>query len=212
MRQNNAANLLTNTNPQATEHVKESQSALLEFLKNLSSQQFSIKYATSHTENITKPTDLSMDHWVASVILPMSRVSVAFRVHFTSVQGRKVLVTKELDQEDISPQNAHDSLKEYCNIVMGKLKAAIADEMQKGEALNVFVPELDPSYDNFGTVPSGDIIKEAWWRLIWDDTELICYGKAIAKEGFSPKTIEELSKDISVVSFDDEGDVDFFDF
>ena len=203
---------LDDSNLSVPDTVKESQSVLLNFLKNVSCQQFSIKYASATNQEFVKPTNLSADHWVASVILPMAKVSVAFRVHFTSVQGRKVLATTKLKEDLISPKNAHDSLKEYCNIVMGKLKAAIADEMQNGEMSNVFVPEMSPSYDNFGTVPTGDVVKETWWRLVWEGGELICYGKAVTKGGFSPKTLEELNKDVSVVSFDDEGDVDFFDF
>ena len=62
----------------------------------------------------------------------------------------------------IKPSTAQDSLKEYCNLVMGKLKSVLRTELTGDEATKVFLPNIDPSFDNFGKVPTGkeDLIKK----------------------------------------------------
>ena len=194
---------------------KDAQKAVIEFLKNFSCQQFSKYYTEARTEDLSETRDLKHDHWVACVALPMVNVSVNFQVHFTSAQSRALLsMASSTNPRSIKPSTAQDSLKEYCNLVMGKLKSVLRTELTGDEATRVFLPNIDPSFDNFGKVPTGkeDLIQEAWWRIIWDGGELLAYGKANVKQSFNQNTIQQLNKESSLMAIDDEGDVDFFDF
>ena len=195
--------------------IRDAQLAVLDFLKNFSCQTFSSRYTVSRVEEFARCRNMNADHWVASVMLPMSKVSVTFRVHFTSVQSRRLLsMQSDATPSSIKPKSAQDSLKEYCNVVMGKLKSVLRSEFVGDESRKVFVPFVDPSFDKYGLVPSGDekLVEETWWRIVWDGGEIIAYGKAIAKQAFCEETFEGLAKESSIVSIDDEGDVDFFDF
>jgi hypothetical protein len=155
--------------------------------------------------------DLSADHWVASVLLNTSKAQVVLRVHFSSAVGR-LLLSKAIreDPHSIQPSSAHDFLKEFCNVVMGKVKGILVSEIGKDEAREVFLPHIEPSYDRFGKVPgtAQDDQEVRWWRLKWADGELILFGRATAAQGFTEALMLELSK-TGVLLVDDGGEIEF---
>lgn len=187
------------------------QLAVLDCMRRFSLQQFTNLMPGVQLGELNGSLDLSRDHWVASVLLTYSKAQVAMRVHFSSGAGRAILAANVNDDpRSLQPLTAQDFLKEYCNIVMGKVKAiltaGIRDEVQK-----VFLPQIEPSFDRYGWIPRPDEEKtgECWWRLHWMGGELIVYGRATAAQGFDENVLKALSEE-KIVSMDDGGDIDFF--
>ena len=192
--------------------TRDAQIAILNCLKRFSDQQFQTYIKESRIEDLAKSQDLSFDHWVASVLFSTTKASVCFRVHFTSSTSRSLLAnTQKADPSSVKPTTAQDFLKEYCNVVMGRIKGILSKEVEVDETRKVFLPQVDPSFDEFGIVPTGSekVVEEAWWRVIWEGGELVVYGRAKASGGFTQDTLEALGQE-AIVSLDDEGDIDFF--
>jgi hypothetical protein len=191
--------------------LANAQVALLACLKRCSLQQFT-PFEPDVVSSPIEGKDLSGDHWVASVLLNISKAQVLMRVHFSSATGR-ALVANRLQEEpnSLTPASAHDFLKEYCNVVMGKLKGIIASELGREEMQKVFLPKVEPSYDQFGVIrhSGGQPIQDDWWRLKWPAGELVVYARATSTAGFTPATLESLSKE-TILSVSDSGDIDFF--
>lgn len=192
--------------------TRDAQIAILNCLKRFSDQQFKTYISDSRIEDLAKSQDLSFDHWVASVLFSTTKASVCFRVHFTSSTSRSLLAnSSKLAPEAVKPTTAQDFLKEYCNVVMGRIKGILSKEVHVDETRKVFLPQVDPSFDEFGIVPTGTerVVEEAWWRVLWDGGEIVVYGRAKASGGFTEETLAALGAE-AIVTMDDEGDIDFF--
>jgi hypothetical protein len=191
---------------------RTAQSAILDCLQRFSLQQFTNIAADAKSLDLEKKMDLSNDHWVASVLLSVSKAQVLLRVHFSSAVGRAILAegSKE-DPRSIQPASAHDFLKEFCNVVMGRVKGILTTDAGVEEAKKVFLPSIEPSFDRFGVVPDvKDVaIDQRWWRIEWGGGAVVIFGRATASQGFTDGILQSLAKE-NIVSLDDGGDIDFF--
>lgn len=159
---------------------------------------------------IDRPIDISDDHWVASVLLDATKAQIYFRVHFKTAHSRQLLGSK-VGSGDYEAKTTHDFIKEYCNMVMGKIKAALGPEIDAEAKKKVFIPQVDPSYDRFAKIPTGQEVaeEERWWRMLWPKGEMNMYAKVKSDAGFTENVLNSLSQD-KVVTVDNEGDIDFF--
>jgi hypothetical protein len=161
---------------------------------------------------IENPIKASFDHWVASVILDTSKAKLMVRVHFKTKTSRKLL-NAAVEGEVLEPEVTHDHMREYCNMVMGRLKALISDDLEDEVIRKVFLPEVQPSYDDYQNIPVGDELpsEERWWKLELGhpDDYLLIYGSVTGDQLFDRKILASLAKD-DVVSLDDSGEISFF--
>jgi hypothetical protein len=193
------------------EPIKNAEIAILDCLERFSQRQMSTHLAGVESLALDGEKDLSADHWVASVLLNTTKAQVLLRVHFSSAAGRAILATASSeDAKAIQPTSAHDFLKEFCNVVMGKIKGILVREAGKDEAQKVFLPSIEPSYDRYGRVPdaNGQALERRWWRLKWAEGEILLFARATATLGFTAETMEGLSK-TGILMLDDGGEVEF---
>lgn len=200
---------MTSGNQEAEKRT--AQAAILDCLQRFSLQQFKNISVDAKMFDLEKQTDMSNDHWVASVLLSVSKVQVLLRVHFSSAVGRAILAegSKE-DPQSIQPASAHDYLKEFCNVIMGKLKGILTVDAGVEDAKKVFLPNIEPSFDRFGVVPEADAANDQrWWQITWIGGSVVIYGRATASRGFTDGVLQQLAKE-NIVCIDDGGDIDFF--
>ena len=191
---------------------RNAQAAIIDCLQRFSLQQFTNFAADAKMLDLDRKMDLSNDHWVASVLLSVSKAQVLLRVHFSSAVGRAILAeSSEEDPRSIQPTSAHDFLKEFCNVVMGRVKGILTTNAGTEEARKVFLPSIEPSFDRFGVVPDVEdaAIGQRWWRVQWAGGEVVIFGRATASQGFTDEALQSLAKE-NIVSLDDAGDIDFF--
>ena len=188
------------------------QLAILNCVKRISLEHFNSFIPEAQITPLKSDQDMSHDHWVSSVILTTEKASVFLRVHFSSATGRN-LIAKFLgeDPEVFSPDEPQDFLKEFCNVVIGRAKGFLSSNVDPENKSEVFIPKITPSYDEFGSiqVKKQKILEEDWWRITWDEDELILYGKAKATDGFTSEAMEALGQE-TIISIGDDGEVDFF--
>ena len=188
------------------------QLAILKCVKRISLEHFNSFIPEAQVAPLKSDQDMSHDHWVSSVILTTEKASVFLRVHFSSATGRSLIAGfLEEDPDVFSPDEPQDFLKEFCNVVMGRAKGFLSSNVDPKNKSEVFIPEITPSYDEFGVIPTQKekIIEEDWWRITWGEDELILYGKAKAMDGFTAEALEALGQE-TIISIGDDGEVDFF--
>lgn len=187
------------------------QTTILEAIERLAKQHIALFIPGVKSFPLEAQKDISSDHWVASVLLNASKAQIHFRVHFSTALSRNLLADHfKTDPTQINPLTAHDHLREFCNLIMGRVKGALAPELSMDEKTKVFLPKVDPSYDNYKKVPAGTekAIEERWWRMVWDGGELMMYAKVKSAGGFSNNVLAALAQD-NVIVVDNEGDIDF---
>ena len=177
--------------------LTKSQVSLLDALEKLS---LALLQPTEPNANLFALDDtrkFEQDHWVASVLLDTSKVSVNFRVHFGTINGRHLMASSfQADPALLSPEHVLDFLTEYCNLVMGHIKGALAGDLGEEALKTVFLPKLDPSYDNYKIIPTGlvKVIEERWWSFTWPDNgEVFIYAQVKSVTGFSDATFKSLA-------------------
>jgi len=186
------------------------QTTILEAIERLATQHIGLFIPGVKSFPLDVAKDISSDHWVASVLLNASRAQIHFRVHFSTALSRTLLADHfKTDPTQINPLTAHDHLKEFCNLIMGRVKGALSPELNMDEKTKVFLPKVDPSYDNYKKVPVGTekAIEERWWRMVWEGGELMMYAKVKSAGGFSNNVLAALAQD-NVISVDNEGDIE----
>ena len=187
------------------------QTTILEAIERLATQHIGLFIPGVKSFPLEVATDISSDHWVASVLLNASKAQIYFRVHFSTALSRSLLADQfKTDPSQINPLTAHDHLKEFCNLVMGRVKGALSPELSVEEKTKVFLPKIDPSYDTYKEAPIGTekALEESWWRMVWDSGELMMYAKVKSAGGFSNNVLAALAQD-NVIIVDNDGDIEF---
>ena len=192
--------------------LTKSQLSLLDAIEKLSLALILPAEPNAQLFVLEKTRKFEQDHWVASVLLDTSKASVNFRVHFATLNGRHLLASSsKSDPLSVTPLQVLDFLKEYCNLVMGYIKGALASDLGKDESQKVFLPKLDPSYDNYRIIPTGlvKVMEERWWSITWPNNgELFLYARVKSDTGFHDATFKSLAE-AHQISIDNAGDVEF---
>ena len=192
--------------------LTKSQLSLLDAIEKLSLALILPAEPNAQLFLLEKTRKFEQDHWVASVLLDTSKASVNFRVHFATLNGRHLLATSsKSDPLSVTPLQVLDYLKEYCNLVMGHTKAALAGDLGKEEGQKVFLPKLDPSYDLYRIIPTGlvKVVEERWWSITWPNNgELFLYARVKSDTGFHDATFKSLAE-AHQISIDNAGEVEF---
>jgi hypothetical protein len=186
------------------------QLGILDAIEKLSHNQVLLGMPDAKVAPLEKGRDISQDHWVASVLLDTSKAQVYFRVHFATSISRKLLADHlHSDPKLFEPTTAHDHLREFCNVVMGRIKGALAPEIDLSSQKKVFLPKLDPSYDKYKIIPTGNekVDEERWWRITGSAGELILYARARSEGGFSAEVLKGLSQ-VHVIIVSNDGDIE----
>ena len=177
--------------------LTKSQVSLLDALEKLS---LALLQPTEPNANLFALDDtrkFEQVHWVAAIILDTLIASVNFRVHFATTNGRHLLAANsKSDPLSFTPEEVLDFLKEYCNLVMGHIKGALAGDLGEEALKTVFLPRLDPSYDNYKIIPTGlvKVIEERWWSFTWPDNgEVFIYAQVKSVTGFNDATFKSLA-------------------
>ena len=177
--------------------LTKSQLALLDAIGRLSLVLLLPSEPNAQLVTLEKSRSYEDDHWVASVLLDTSKVSVNFRVHFGTINGRHLMASSfQADPALLSPEHVLDFLTEYCNLVMGHIKGALAGDLGEEALKTVFLPRLDPSYDNYKIIPTGlvKVIEERWWSFTWPDNgEVFIYAQVKSVTGFNDATFKSLA-------------------
>jgi len=183
---------------------------ILDALQNISLAQIQLAKPDAKLEGLDKSTDISQDHWVASVLLDTSKAEIYFRVHFSTVIGRALLADHlKSDPTSFDPASALDHLKEYCNVIMGRIKGALTSEMDSNSITKVFLPSVDPSYDRYKIIPTGNekVFEERWWRIVWGGGEFILFARVKSAGGFGESVLKSLSQ-VHVILVDNQGEIE----
>ena len=192
--------------------LNRSQLSLLDAIEKLSLALLLSSEPNAQVVPIGENRKFEHDHWVASVLLDTSKASVNFRVHFSTTSGRNLLASSfKADPASLTPEHVLDFLKEYCNLVMGYMKGALAGDLGKEESQTVFLPKLDPSYDHYKIIPTGlvKVMEERWWSITWPDNgEILLYARVKSDTGFHDATFKSLAA-AHQISIDNGGDVEF---
>ena len=192
--------------------LNRSQLSLLDAIEKLSLALLLSSEPNAQVVPLGENRKFEHDHWVASVLLDTSKASVNFRVHFATLNGRHLLATSsKSDPLSVTPLQVLDYLKEYCNLVMGHTKAALAGDLGKEEGQKVFLPKLDPSYDLYRIIPTGlvKVVEERWWSITWPNNgELFLYAQVKSDTGFNDETFKSLAS-AHQISIDNGGEVEF---
>ena len=195
-----------------TDLLAKSQLSLLDAIEKLSLALLLPSEANAQLVTLEKSRKFDQDHWVASVLLDTSRASVNFRVHFSTTNGRHLLASSfQADPTSLTPEQVLDFLKEYCNLVMGYTKGALAGDLGKEDLQTVFLPKLAPSYDKYKILPTGlvKVLEERWWSITWPDNgEILLYARVKSDTGFHDATFKSLAA-AHQISIDNGGDVEF---
>ena len=193
--------------------IAEANLSLLDAIQRVALSHIQTADPAARSESILKERDISGDHWVASVLLDVNKAQIYFRVHFSTVISRKLL-SKQLgiDPKTFEAATSHDQVKEFCNIVMGRIKGMLSLDLDKESTSKVFLPKVDPSYDAFSVVPvlvppCSNVAR--WWRISWGEGELILFARVKSASGFGPETMSSLANE-KIILLDNEGDIEMF--
>ena len=187
-----------------------SQVTLLEAIQKIALAQVQTIEPGAASEPFDKSRDISQDHWVASIILDTKKAEVFLRVHFSTSIGRQMLANHlKSDPKTFAAASVLDHLKEFCNVIMGRIKGALNPEMDMASITKVFVPNVDPSYDKYTIIPTGteNILEERWWRIHWSHGEIILYARVKSAAGFGEEVLKRLSLE-PVIVVDNEGEIE----
>ena len=100
-----------------------------------------------------------------------------------------------------------DFLKEYCNVVVGQIKTFLSAGNEEGETAKEYLPEITPSYDQYGVHNSKKTRpNEEWWKIIWNDQELVMCSEVNCGDNFNGETIKSLSEQ-GIISVTHDGKV-----
>jgi hypothetical protein len=152
------------------------------------------------------------DHWVSSTFLDMSKAQILMRVHFKTVDSRYFTTMFFGGKSGHRPQTTHDQVKEFSNMVMGRVKTAISSESNSQELVQVYLPKVEAGFDNFekAVISSESTVQEKSWKLILDeDRTLLIFAKVKGEVAFTRELIDRLTSNVGV-AVDDEGDIDYF--
>jgi hypothetical protein len=135
-------------------------------------------------------------------------------VHFSTSTSRKILARQlRVDAKKFEAITSHDQMKEFCNIVMGRIKGMLRAELDQESTTKVFLPKVDPSYDNFGVVAASNsntaVYDQRWWRICWDDGEIILFARVKSLSGFGAETMKSLANE-QIILMDKEGEIEMF--
>ena len=193
---------------------KKAKAAILDLLRKLSKEQMMTIQPSLIIGRVEKGRDLSSDHWVSSTLITTPKVSLCFRVHFSSDVGKQLVIDTLGDESEIpSLDDIKDYFKEFCNIVVGRAKTFITDgdDLDNEQKHQTWLPEVNPAFDEFGVVAEGKSEPQdhLWWKISWNDSEIVLYAKVIALENFSLESLKNID-DNPIISVDDEGSVEYF--
>ena len=193
--------------------IEQANSTLLEAIQRVALSQMQTVDPNAKSEAISRDYDISSDHWIASVLLDINKAQVYFRVHFSTATSRKLLAKQlKVDAKNFEAITSHDQMKEFCNVVMGRIKGMLRAELDQESTTKVFLPKVDPSYDNFGVVPpaaSQAVYDQCWWRIFWDEGEFILFARVKSQSGFGAETLKSLANE-QIILLDNEGEIEMF--
>ena len=191
--------------------IAQANLTLLDAIQRVALSQMHTNSPDAQSEPISHERDISADHWVASVLLDINKAQIYFRVHFSTATSRKLLAQQlHVDAKNFEAITSHDQMKEFCNVVMGRIKGMLSAELDKESTSKVFLPKVDPSYDNFSKIPtpgSGAVYDQRWWRISWTDGELILFARVKSQSGFGAETMKSLANE-QIILMDNDGEIE----
>ena len=163
-------------------------------------------------KEITASEPLAFDHWIMLILVKSKVLNVSFQTHFTSPVARKLAATGlNLPEKQLTYKICHDFMQEFCNLTAGSIKKHLLDTCLRADSfdMTVQVPEKVPAYDEV------NLFKDLKKNKLHDcfgiefsaGDEITCatHVKIFDYEALS--AIKQL--DISVLTVDDEGQVEF---
>ena len=188
---------------------KTAEVAINNFVKRVSLEHFHNFKPDANLCPLEENRDLSNDHWVSSVLITTDKASINFRIHFSSVMGKQLLADAFGESPaEFSHVEVQDFLKEFCNVIVGQVKTFLSSESDPDNPGKVFVPEIEPSYDEYGVVNKQDKpTNEDWWKIVWDDQELVLCSEVNCGDNFTAETLKQLSNQ-GILSVTHDGKVE----
>ena len=158
-------------------------------------------------EDLSGKEDFSHDHWVCLIMIIFEGMRTSFKVHFTSNAAR-ILAARfhSFKIDDLTPQTSHDFMREYCNLVAGKIKIQLAGcDFEEAAVIKPMLPIQKPSYDEVELEAN----KSNWHCLINTDqpTSIVC---SVSLEVENTSLLKNIDKLNNSVLIDDSGTVEFF--
>jgi hypothetical protein len=189
-----------------------SRTAILEAVKRLALDVLQLTIPEAQISLIDGGNKVDCDHWVSSTLLDVSKAQILMRVHFQTTASRFVTRKYFGGQSGHTAVTTHDQIKEYCNIVMGRIKAALSQDVDSETIKQVFLPKIEAGYDRFEKIQetTEPMVQEMWWKIEMEESfELIMYAMVKSETPFNSDLIARITSNHGVAS-DDEGEVEFF--
>jgi hypothetical protein len=189
-----------------------SRTAILEAVKRVALEVLQLTIPVAQISQIEGGNKVDFDHWVSSTLLDVSKAQILMRVHFQTTDSRFFTRKYFGGQNGHKAVTTHDQIKEYCNIVMGRIKAALSQDVDSETIKQVFFPKIEAGYDRFEKIQESTepMVQEMWWKIEMEESfELIMYAMVKSDTPFDSDLIARMTSNHGVAS-DDEGEVEFF--
>ena len=186
--------------------------AILNAVKDVALEVLQFTVSDAQFVEIEGENIVDCDHWVSSTLLDVSRAKILMRVHFQTTDSRFYTGKHFGEGNSLKAVTTHDQIKEYCNMVMGRIKAGLCADIETEVIKQVFLPKIEPGFDRFEKVQESteSMVQEMWWKIqMKENFELIMYAMVKSDTPFDSNLIASITSSHGV-SADDEGEVEFF--